>query len=236
MKVLPTIHIHSGRSITHLGEWPGEDPLVQIEQLMGLGCSRIAMVDVDAAQGSGHNRDVMTVLMRRFRYGNPKACIQVGGGIRGSDHAQFFMDQGATWLLVGTLLYKSPLAVDQMVARFHEHLTAAIDARGGEVRRGGWAVPSDLSAGEMARRVREHGFRRILFVDIPGAAGGEPDLATARTILEHARLPLFMGGSIRGTEDARAALAVPGVQGVQVDAAVVLRHPELIAAMTGICG
>lgn len=230
--MLSTLHIHSGRSVTQLDEWPGEDPFEQLDQLLALGCTRLSLIDVDAARGIGNNREVMAQLMRRFRLGAPKGCMQVGGGVRGSDHAQFFLDQGATWLLVGTLMFRSPVAVDQMMARFHEHLTAAVDARGGWVQRSGWAERSELPADEVARHIRAAGFRRLLFVDIPGPGGGAPDFDTARLMAEHARLPLLMGGSLRSLADVEAAQAVPGLQGVQVDALHVLAEPALLAGGT----
>jgi len=233
--VLSTLHIHCGRSVTQLDEWPGEDPVQQLERLIELGCGRLVLIDVDAAKGVGHNREVVASLMARFRQAVPKGCIQVGGGIRGSDHAQFFLDQGATWLLVGTLLHRSVIAVDQMMARFHEHLTAAIDARGGFVHRSGWADRMELPAAEVARQVRAAGFRRALFVDIPGPAGGAPDFETARIIAEHARLPLLMGGSLRTQADVEGAAAVPGLQGVQIDALHVLAVPALLEGSRGAC-
>ena len=36
--------------------------------------------------------------------------------------AQFFLDNGATWLTVGTILQRSPVMVEQLLARFREHL------------------------------------------------------------------------------------------------------------------
>jgi phosphoribosylformimino-5-aminoimidazole carboxamide ribotide isomerase len=88
----------------------------------------------------------------------------VAGGIRSSDQAQFFVDNGAAWLVVGTLLHKSPLVVDQLLARFHKHLTAAIDARGGQVHRSGWSERAGLTAEELALRctprIQEDAVRR----------------------------------------------------------------------------
>jgi phosphoribosylformimino-5-aminoimidazole carboxamide ribonucleotide (ProFAR) isomerase len=152
--------------------------------------------------------------------------MQVGGGVRSSDQAQFFLDNGATWLLVGTLLYKSPMVVDQLLARFHQHLTAAIDAKGGEIRPSGWVERTCLSVAEVASHVRKLGFRRALFVDIPGDGETGPDFATAKVIAENARIPLFMWGSFRDVEDLDVASRIPGLQGVQVDSGFFLELPQ----------
>ena len=51
-----------------------------------------------------------------------------------------------TWLVAGTILHKSPLVAEQLMARFQANLVAAIDARGGLVRRSGWADTTMLHA------------------------------------------------------------------------------------------
>lgn len=235
MKVLPTLQIRQGRSWTQGEGLPSGCPREQVAELLACGFQRFGFVDVDAAQGTGNNRELIGNLIRLCRAASPRVCIQVGGGIRGSDVAQFYLDQGATWLLLGTVLHRSPMAVDQLLARFHEHLTAAIDARGGDVRAHGWEQRVGRSVAEVARHIRALNFRRILFADIPSAAGQAPDLGTARVILEHARLPLIMWSTFRHEEDLAQAAALPGLQGVQVDAAFALGHAEALKAHATPC-
>lgn len=212
------------------------DPLNIVANLLEHGCHRLCLLDVDAARGHGHNRELLSRIMRRFRQSAAKVCIQVGGGIRSSDQAQFFLDQGATWLLVGTILHRSPLIVDQLLGRFREQLTAAIDARLGQVQASGWAESSRLTPQEAARRIQEQGFRRVLFSDIPEGTDSAPDFATAIQISEQAKLPLFMGGSIRSLQHIDQANGVSGVHGVLVDSRLVLEAPDLLASQTLTCG
>jgi phosphoribosylformimino-5-aminoimidazole carboxamide ribonucleotide (ProFAR) isomerase len=236
LKVLPILQIRSGRAISRQGDGTAEEPVDLLARLLGLGCMRVAFVDVDAATGHGNNRDTIAALMRQCRAVPHRVCMQVGGGIRSSDQAQFFLDQGATWLLVGTLIFKSSLVVDQLLARFHEHLTASIDARGGEVHSSGWVDRASLSAAEAAQHVRKLGFRRVLFADIPQGGDVQPDFLTARVIAENSRLPLHMWGSFRGEADLGEAAKVPGLQGVQIDAQLVLQMSELLKSNAFACG
>lgn len=236
MKVLPLLNIQSGRVLpAGGGEGESAQALELVDQLLERGCNRIALTDVDAAQGRGHNRELVAQMMRRFRQSGAKCCIQVGGGIRSSDQAQFFLDHGATWLLLGTVLHRFPMVVDQLMARFRDQLTASIDARRGEVRTSGWVEPSSLKAEEMAQRLRSQGFRRLLFTDIPEAGGEGPDFATARRILEHGRLPVIMGGSLRTPAHVSLASEVAGLQGVCMDAQLLLESPDLLSASVQPC-
>jgi phosphoribosylformimino-5-aminoimidazole carboxamide ribotide isomerase len=230
VKVFPTLNIRQGFAVPALGEEGVEGPVREpalglVHRLLGLGMTHLGIVDVDAAHGAGHNRPLIGQILHLCRHREHPVCVQVAGGIRASDQAQFFVDNGANWLVVGTILHKSPIVVEQLLARFQKHLTAAIDARGGEVHSSGWTSPVGLSAEALGRRVQDFGFRRLLFVDLPGetlpglpGVDPAPDFGTARRLAEATRLPVLMGGSIRTPGHLEAAQAIPGLQGVLVDA------------------
>lgn len=229
MKVFPTLNIENGRVVPGPGSPSGDaDPFETLDLLLARRVSHLALVDVDAAHGQGNNRELMGRMLKRTRVSYHSVCVQVAGGIRSSDQAQFFVDNGAAWLVVGTLLHKSPLLVDQLLARFHKHLTAAIDARGGQVQRSGWTETAGLRVEELARRVLDDGFKRVLFVDLPQEADAGPDFDTARRITGGAHTPLLMGGSLRSAEHVRQAREVQGLQGVLVDALLFVRDPGMV--------
>jgi uncharacterized protein related to proFAR isomerase len=75
----------------------------------------------------------------------------------------------------------------------------------------------------------------MLFVDLPTAPEAGPDFATARRIKTRAHLPLLMGGSLRTAEHVRAAKAVPGLQGVLVDALLFIRDPGMVEFLSSTC-
>lgn len=237
MKVLPTLNIQNGHVVPALENGPstGRRPVEVIEDLLKEGCCRFALVDVDAARGSGSNRELIGGLMRRIHQSAAKACIQVGGGICSSDHAQYYLNQGATWLLVGTALHRYPVVVDQMLARFQDHLMASVDARAGEVHINGRREPRGVLATTMAETIRERGFRRLLFADIPTTREADPDFQTARNICERARIPVFMGGDIRSQAHLTKADEIRGLQGVLVDVTYLLDSPKTIALPTSPC-
>jgi phosphoribosylformimino-5-aminoimidazole carboxamide ribotide isomerase len=206
-------------------------PCEVLECLFDLGCNRLVLVDVDAAGGRGQNRDLIKGIMHRVQRGNTKVCIQVGGGIRSSDQVQFFLDHGATWVLVSTIIQNAPAVVDQLLARFRDHLTAGVDARGGEIQSAGWRAAAPLKPEAAAQRIRDHGFKRILFTDIPASAAAGPDFDTARLLAQGSRIPLFMGGTIQSMAHLKLAMDIPGVQGVAVDALRLLDDSDLLGSL-----
>lgn len=228
MKLLSTLQIQHGRVISaSCAGTASADPMETVLALMDRGCSKLCILDVNAARGTGQNREAIAQVIQRVHHLNHRACIQVGGGIRSSDQAQFYLDCGASWLLVGTILHRSPSVVEQMLARFREHMTAAIDVKDGIVQASGWTENMETRPEEAARQVREYGFRRILFSDVPGQQNREPDFATAAKISENAHIPMLMGGTLKTPDHLVRAAKVPGLCGVLVDALTILETPEL---------
>ncbi|MFZ1376574.1 MAG: HisA/HisF-related TIM barrel protein [Geothrix sp.] len=237
MKIYPTLNLQHGAVVSTAGlegVCP-QSPLEVAERLIEEGATRLALVDVDAAMGRGNNRELIGQILQRCHALERKVCVQVAGGVRSSDQAQFFIDLGANWLVVGTILHKSPMVSEQLMARFQSYLTAAIDARGGQVHRSGWVDTTTLTALELAQRAKAYGFRRLLFVDIPEAAGTDPDFQTANDLATATGLPLVMGGSLTTSRHLEAVYAHHGLKGALVDALLFQQDPGLLAFLQATC-
>ena len=237
LKIYPTLNLQHGRVVSTAGQ---EDPCLQSPldlagRLIDEGAVRLALVDVDAALGQGNNRELIGQILRRCQARDRKVCVQVAGGIRSSDQAQFFLDLGAAWLVVGTILHKSPMVSEQLMARFQSFLTAAIDARGGKVHRSGWVDTTSVSAMDLALRAKAYGFRRLLFVDIPEDAGADPDFHTAQALAAATGLPLIMGGSLTAPRHLEAVHTHQGLKGALVDALLFQQDPKLMAFLQAAC-
>jgi phosphoribosylformimino-5-aminoimidazole carboxamide ribotide isomerase len=137
--------------------------------------------------------------------------------------------------VAGTILHKSQLASDQLMARFQSALVAAVDAQGGRVHRSGWVDSTPLSAIELALRAKDYGFKRLLFVDIPETASTEPDFVTAQQLVEATGLPLLMGGSLTSPDHLEAAQNTRVLKAFLVDALLFESQPRLMAFLQAAC-
>ncbi|MDR3682136.1 MAG: HisA/HisF-related TIM barrel protein [Geothrix sp.] len=237
MKIYPSLNLQQGQvtSTAWREEACPPTPMDLVEQLLEGGATRLSLVDVDAAMGRGNNRDLISQILQRCRTRDRKIIVQVAGGIRSSDQAQFFIDLGATRLVVGTILHKSPMVSEQLIARFPSFLTAAIDARGGMVHRAGWTDPTTQSALDLALQAKAYGFRRLIFVDIPRDSGIDPDFQTAQELAATTGLPLLMGGSLNAPHHLEAVYTKPGLKGALVDALMFHQNPRLLAFLQATC-
>lgn len=237
LKIYPTLNLQHGRVVSTAGQGVActVTPLELTARLLEGGTTRLGLVDVDAAMSKGNNRDLIAQILQRCRARDRKVCVQVAGGIRSSDQAQFFLDLGAAWLVVGTILHKSPLVSEQLMARFQPFLTGAIDARCGMAHRSGWTEGAGLSTLALALRAKDYGFKRLLFVDIPEAPSTEPDFETAQELATVTGLPLIMGGSLTLARHLEALTAYPGLKGALVDALLFHEDPRLLAFLQATC-
>ncbi|MBI1751486.1 MAG: hypothetical protein HYR61_02670 [Acidobacteria bacterium] len=94
MKIYPTLNLQNGRvvSTAGMGESCLLTPWELADYLIEEGATRLALVDVDAAMGRGNNRDLIGQILHRCHARERKVCVQIAGGIRSSDQAQFFID------------------------------------------------------------------------------------------------------------------------------------------------
>jgi phosphoribosylformimino-5-aminoimidazole carboxamide ribotide isomerase len=237
LKIYPTLNLQHGAVVSTAGlaDVCPQTPLEVAERLIEEGATRLALVDVDAAMGRGNNRELIGQILKRCHARERKVCVQVAGGVRSSDQAQYFIDLGAAWLVVGTILHKSPMVSEQLMARFQSYLTAAIDARGGKVHRSGWVDTTPLTALELAHRAKAYGFRRLLFVDIPEDAGSDPDFHTAQELAVATGLPLVMGGSLTTPRHLEAIHTHHGLKGALVDALLFQQDRSLLAFLQATC-
>lgn len=121
----------------------------------------IAVVDLDAALGTGDNGAVIEELCRL-------APCRVGGGIRSVDAAKRWFDAGATKVVLGTAA--TPEILGQLP---RDRVVAALDARDGEVVVEGWTKGTGRGIADRMRELRDlAGGFLVTFVEREGKLGG----------------------------------------------------------------
>jgi phosphoribosyl-AMP cyclohydrolase / phosphoribosyl-ATP pyrophosphohydrolase len=168
--IVPSIDIMGGRAVQLRGGKPsgGKYPVLDVgdpeqvaERYSRVG--EIAVVDLDAALGSGDNSEIVLRLVRRY------AC-RVGGGLRTKDAILRYLDAGAVAAMVGTK------AEPEFLAELpRERIIAALDEKRGEVVVEGWTKGTGRGIAERMKILAPcvSGFL-VTFVDNEGGLGGLP--------------------------------------------------------------
>ena len=76
------------------------------------------------------------------------------------------MDKGVSRVILGTIAVRDPELVRQAARRLPGRIAVGIDAKDGKVAVEGWAITSELSALDLARRCQDAGVAAIVYTDV----------------------------------------------------------------------
>ena len=140
MIVIPAVDLREGACVQLVGgsyaneQVRLENPLEVARGWARAGFTRLHVVDLDAATGRGNNAAIV-----RDMLGEVPANIQVGGGVRSGDTIEKLLDEGATWVVLGTRALEEPEWLAGTASSFPGQLIVAADVRERQIVTRGWA-------------------------------------------------------------------------------------------------
>ena len=205
MELYPAVDVQGGRVVrlrqgeAHRATAYGDDPVAVAREFARAGARWVHFVDLDRAFGHGDNR----ALARRF-LAAVEVKVQVGGGLRTDDAIEEMLAWGAARVVIGTKAATDAGIVERLLARHGpERLVVGIDAKNGQVAVRGWTEVFDLTAMQLADRVKRRGARTVIYTDVArdGMLAG-PDVAGARAIAALG-LDVIASGGVASLDDLR---------------------------------
>ncbi len=193
--IIPSIDISQGRAVQlRRGRelvLEGGDPLERLAEFSIAG--EVAVVDLDAARGTGENTELIRAMVRRGR-------CRVGGGIRTVESALDWLDAGAERVIVGTA---ASVEFCQQIPK--ERLIAAVDAEYGEVVVEGWETRSGVGVLDQIRELAPFvGGFLFTQVEHEGAMAGFDLQMVARAVESAGDARVTAAGGITTSSDVAA--------------------------------
>jgi phosphoribosylformimino-5-aminoimidazole carboxamide ribotide isomerase len=210
MIAMPAIDLRDGACVQLVGgsfahERVREaDPLRVAERFREQGFSRMHVVDLDAAMGTGSNATTIRALLEV-----KGLTFQVGGGLRSDEAIARARDLGASTVVVGTRALSDHAWLTDAAARWPDRIVVAVDVRNGVPVSHGWTRASGLALSEALARLAPLPLAGVLVtcVDVEGRMNG-PDLDTTRRAREGTAHPLIASGGIATMDHLRALRAL----------------------------
>lgn len=180
------------------------------------GYPLVQLIDLDAAMGQGNNHELVAMICRLL------PC-QVGGGIRTVARARELLTIGARRVILGSALFRdgkinTALAQECSADLGADHLTFAIDSRGGKVAIQGWKQTTGADPVDVMRQLEPY-CSAFLYthIDSEGTMTGFP-IEVARRLRGETARRLIVAGGIRSMKevDALDAIGVDGVVGMAI--------------------
>ena len=209
MILFPAIDLKDGKCVRlKLGDMAAatvfnEDPAAQAKLFENQGFRYLHLVDLDGAfAGRPINASAVATILQAVTI-----PVQLGGGIRNLAAIERWLDKGVSRVILGTVAVRDPELVRQACRRFPGRIAVGIDAKGGKVAVEGWAITSELSALDLARRCEDAGVAAIVYTDIArdGVLKGLNLEATA-ALARETSIPIVASGGLAGIEDVEALL------------------------------
>ncbi|MEQ1691383.1 MAG: 1-(5-phosphoribosyl)-5-[(5-phosphoribosylamino)methylideneamino] imidazole-4-carboxamide isomerase [Gemmatimonas sp.] len=206
MIVIPAVDLRGGYCVQLVGgdfadeRVRLEDPGAVAREWARIGFPRLHVVDLDAATARGANTGVIRELLR-----DATVPVQVGGGVRDEWQIERLLDDGATWVVVGTRAVEDEHWRVEMTTRFPGKLIIAADVRERVVVTNGWTATSHLDVVDFVESLRALPLGGILVTAVhkEGQMSGT-DLPLMDAVADASAWPVFASGGVTTMDDLRA--------------------------------
>lgn len=215
MLIFPAIDIKNGTCVRlyqgemSTAEQVANSALEAAGAFKAAGASWVHMVDLDGAvEGVRKNTGIFLEVVQESGL-----KVEVGGGIRTMTDIAFYLENGISRVILGSIALRDALLVRQAVAEFGGQIAVGIDARDGMVAAEGWVETSAVSDVELAERMEDAGVQCLICTDIArdGMLSG-PNLGQLTRIQRAVKCDIVASGGVTNLSDI-AALRDCGLYG-----------------------
>lgn len=215
MLIFPAIDIKNGTCVRlyqgemSTAEQVANSALEAAGAFKAAGASWVHMVDLDGAvEGVRKNTGIFLEVVQESGL-----KVEVGGGIRTMTDIAFYLENGISRVILGSIALRDALLVRQAVAEFGGQIAVGIDARDGMVAAEGWVETSAVSDVELAKRMEDAGVQCLICTDIArdGMLSG-PNLGQLTRIQRAVKCDIVASGGVTNLRDI-AALRDCGLYG-----------------------
>lgn len=213
MILYPAIDLKGGRAV-RLTEGRldsetvfNEDPAAQAATFQRAGFSWLHVVDLDgSASGKPEHAGTIAAILAAANI-----PVQIGGGVRTMENINYWLDAGATRVIMGTAAVRDPALVREAAREFPERIAVALDSRDGKVAVSAWTEQTGVSVIEQARQFEGAGVAALIVTDI-GRDGLKTGVNVGFTgqVADAVSIPVIASGGVRSVDDIRALRARPG--------------------------
>lgn len=221
MLLIPAIDLKDGKCVRlQQGDMAvsttfGDDPAAMARRWLDAGARRLHLVDLNGAfAGKPVNEGAVKSILRVV---GDKIPVQLGGGLRDLDTIERFLDDGLSYVIIGTAAVKNPGFLKDACSAFGGHVIVGLDAKDGKVATDGWSKLTGHEVIDLAKKFEDYGVEGVIYTDIgrDGMLTGINIEATVK-LAQALTIPVFASGGLAGIADIERLCEVEseGVEGV----------------------
>ena len=246
MLLIPAIDLKDGKCVRlRQGDMNdattfGEDPAAMARRWVESGARRLHLVDLNGAfAGKPVNEAAIRAILAEV---GDEIPVQLGGGIRDLDTVERYLDDGLSYVIIGTAAVKNPGFLHDACTAFGGHIIVGLDAKDGRVATDGWSKLTGHEVVDLAKKFQDYGVEGVIYTDIgrDGMLSGINIDATVR-LAQALAIPVIASGGLSNISDIERLCAVEreGIEGVicgrsiysgDLDFAAAQRRADALAA------
>ncbi len=219
MIIYPDIELHNGQCVSVRRDGLHDPKVFEIKPLEAAkefeqgGAEWLHVVDLDGVfEYHGENSEIIKEIIA-----NANIPVQVGGGIRSFSSVDWWINNGASRVVMGTAAVTDQKLIEEVCVKYPEKIVVSIDAKDGNVVSHGWQKTSIFSAMWLAKRFDQSGVAAIIYTDID-RYNELPESSMANTTQMGTELscPVISSGTVRNLDDVSMLLNLPNIAGVVI--------------------
>jgi phosphoribosylformimino-5-aminoimidazole carboxamide ribotide isomerase len=192
-----------------------EDPAAMARRWVDAGARRLHLVDLNGAfAGKPVNESAIKAILAEV---GDEIPVQLGGGIRDLDTIERYLDDGLSFIIIGTAAVKNPGFLRDACTAFGGHIIVGLDAKDGKVATDGWSKLTGHEVIDLAKKFQGYGVESLIYTDIgrDGMLTGINIEATVK-LAQALTIPVIASGGLSKLEDIERLCAVAdvGIDGV----------------------
>lgn len=184
-----------------------EDPAAMAKHWVDCGGKRLHLVDLNGAfAGKPVNEAAIRSIVSAVGGDIP---IQLGGGIRDLETIERYLDNGISYIIIGTAAVKNPGFLHEACDAFPGQIIVGLDAKDGKVAVDGWSKLTGHDVIDLAMKFEDYGVNSIVYTDIgrDGMLTGVNIEATV-ALAQALTIPVIASGGVTSLDDVRRLCAV----------------------------
>jgi phosphoribosylformimino-5-aminoimidazole carboxamide ribotide isomerase len=223
MIIFPAIDLKDGKCVRlYKGDFNKTtifnlSPFNQALEFEKKGFTYLHLVDLDGAlKGRSKNKKIIIKIIK-----NTHLNVQLGGGIRTLKQISFWIKNGVSTVVVGTMAIQNPEILKKACDLFPGQIAVAVDVRNNFLAMKGWVKQTKIKLMEFLKKFEDLGVSRIIYTDInrDGTKQGV-DFTQLKKIINKIHIPLVVSGGISNLKNVKKLYEAKIFEGVIIGRAI----------------
>ncbi|MEK0436930.1 MAG: phosphoribosylformimino-5-aminoimidazole carboxamide ribotide isomerase [Pseudomonadota bacterium] len=223
MIIFPAIDLRDGKCVRlYKGDFNkttvfNTSPYNQALQFKKKGFTDLHLVDLDGAlNGRSKNKKVIIKIIKETNLN-----VQLGGGIRTLEQISFWIKNGVSTVVVGTLAVKNQKILKKACNLFPGKIAVALDVRDDLLAIKGWVEQTKIRFIDFSKKLENFGVSKIIFTDInrDGTKTGV-NLNKLKKIIKSINIPVIASGGVSSISDIKKLYNIDKLEGVIIGKAI----------------